>query len=452
MISIRSLETGSALDFDGPILLGTETNQARMNLSVEFEYKAVTASGKAAQGTMAGETKQAVALALQRQGLVPLSINLPGKASTLALKSGASKRPLFRLDAKRDHLPFWGRPKPKDLIMFAENLAVILRAGIPLNRGLNVLSELAENKRFREVIGKVAANIREGSSLWQALQSQGSVFPPVFISMIRAGETGSVLDTVLARLAEYLTGIQELKDYLVSAMIYPVILAFTAIGSVAVMLTLVVPKFAQIFQDIGVEMPLATQLMLTVGDFFQKYWLVLMLVCIGSGAGFRWAVGTTTGRYRWDLFKLRLPLLGSVFRKIEIARFARTFGTLLGSGLSILPALNIVKGVVVNQVMRSQLDMVYEDLKQGKMLSVSLERHDVFPPLAVHMLAVGEETGQLDAMMSKVGEIYDTELKSSIKSFTALFEPIVILFMGLLIGAMVVSMLLAIFSINELGF
>lgn len=419
----------------------------------EYHYKAVTPEGNLTQGALKASSEHAAALNLQRQNLTVLRISVSDGAAAPMIgrkqpRSGG--KPLGK--TRSSSLPrMTGRPGAKDLIMFAENLAILLKAGIPLSRALGVLSELIEKQRFREVVIDVSHRIREGSSLWQALQHHSAVFPPVFVNMVRAGESAGVLDLVLARLAEYQAGIQELKEYLVSSMIYPSILGLTAAGSIVVMLTLVVPKFAEIFADIGIELPMATQIMLGIGQFLQSYWLLLAGLVVGCVLGFRAMLRSPQGRLGWDRFKLGLPLLGPLFHKIEVARFSRTLGTLLGSGLSILGAMNIVKGVIFNQVLRDALGQVYDDLKQGRMLSTALEQRKVFPPLAVHMLGVGEETGALDTMLTKVGEMYDKDLKRTIKSFTSLFEPLVILLMGLIIGAMVVSMLLAIFSINEVA-
>ncbi len=420
-------------------------------MATDFQYRAVTPDGRSTAGTVRAAHETDVVRALQRQGLVVLRVTKgpegakPGGAAPVGPQrrfswTGASPRTLFA-----------GKPGPKDLILFAENLSVLLKAGIPLSRGLEVLGDLMENRRFSRIVGDVSNRIREGSSLWGALERHPAVFPPIFVNMVRAGEGAGVLDVVLDRVAEYLAGVQELKDYLFSSMIYPTVLGATAALSVVVMLTLVVPKFAEIFTDIGVELPLATMIMLNVGDFLQAYWLFLLGGGVALGLGLRSMVNTGRGRMAWDRLKLSLPMVGTMVQKIEVARFSRTMGTLLGSGLPILGALNIVKGVVFNQALRGALDQAYNDLKQGRMLSVALGKSRMFPPLAVHMLGVGEETGTLDTMLNKVGEMYDKDLKRAVKSFTALFEPLVILVMGLVIGAMVVSMLLAIFSINELA-
>ncbi len=427
---------------------------------MEFTYKAVTLEGKVHEGTQQGDSEDSVAARLQGQGLIPVQIAPAGKE----LGKVRRKKTVQVNGAKAGtaHSSFWHRlantsiqlkskAKTKDLILFAEHLSIMLHSGITLNKSLALLSELTENKAFSHVVQDIHNQIREGSSLWQALEQHPKVFPAVFVHMVRAGEAGGVLDGVLSRLAEYLTSVQELKEYLISAMIYPCILGLTALGSIVIMLTVVVPKFAEIFAGMGVDLPVMTQFMLGTGTFLQANWWILLLGLAMILLGIRSGLQTQAGRLRWDRTKLRLPLIGAIVLKVEIARFSRTLGTLLHSGVTILSAMNIVKGVVINSSLRQSLDQVYSDLKQGRMLSVSLEKRRVFPTLAVSMLGVGEESGDLSGMLSKIGEMYDKDLKSAIKAFTAVFEPVIILTMGLVVGAMVISMLLAIFSINELG-
>ena len=424
---------------------------------MEFIYKAATYEGKVRHGKILARDEKSAVAKIQAQGLVPLSVFLPG-SDVRETRAPESASPDVGSEVKKafsrlaDFKPVLGRRvKTRDLIMFAEHLSTMLKAGITLNKCLIILADLTENKAFARIILDVHNQIREGSSLYQALEKHPDVFPAVFISMVRAGETGGVLDLVLKRVSEFLEEIQKLKDYLVSSMIYPAILGLTAFVSLLIMLIVVVPRFAEIFTDMGVDLPLATSLMLMAGNFLQSNWWILLII---AGAGFflfKYLIHTPKGRHWWDRFKLGLPVIGPILIKIEIARFSKTLGTLLSSGVSILAAMNIVKGVVVNTSLKMSLDKVYDELKQGRMLSGSLERHKVFPSLAVNMLGVGEESGNMPEMLEKVGEMYDKDLKVAIKAFTSLFEPMVILVMGLVIGAMVVSMLLAIFSLNELG-
>ncbi len=425
---------------------------------MDFYYKAATFEGMIRQGKInAGDQKQAVSK-IHALGLIPLYVfesenSLNSSTPASGRRSGLAalfRRSFFDLTFLPSRL---GRRKVKnkDLIMFSENLSIMLKAGISLNKCLTIQADLTENKIFAGVIQNIHNHIREGSSLHQAMEKYPDVFPDVFASLVRAGESGGVLDLVLKRTSDYLREIQELKDYLVSSMIYPVILGITAIVSIMIMLTIVIPRFAGIFEDMGVELPAATKILLVSGSFLQAYWWMLILASGIVFFTFRYLVSTPGVREQWDRLKLRIPRVGSILLKVETARFSRTLGTLLSSGVSILAAMNIVKGVISNSALRFSLGQVYDDLKQGSMLSSSLEKRRVFPALAVNMLGVGEESGKTPEMLEKVGDMYDKEIKSSIKSFTNIFEPLVILVMGLIIGAMVVSMLLSIFTLNELG-
>ena len=336
--------------------------------------------------------------------------------------------------------------------MFSQDISALLEAGVPLLRCLKIIAELVEKKRFETIILDLHDQIKEGSTFWQSLEKHPAVFTPVFVNMVKAGEVGGILDTILARLGSYLDGVQELKEYLFSAMMYPLFLLITAAGSVAVLLAVVIPKFAGMFSDMGVALPVSTAVMLIVGTFLQTYWWLLLAGFLLLFYLLRLYVSTPSGRYTTDRLKLRIPILGSILKKIEISRFCRTFGTLLNSGIPILSALQMVRGVLSNVVLNTTIEDVYLQLKQGETLSGSLARADFFPPMAVQMIAIGEETGRMDSMLMRISDMYDREIKVNIKTFTSLFEPLIILLMGLVIGAMVISMLLAIFSVNDLGF
>ena len=420
----------------------------------EFSYKAVKRDGQVVEGRTTAGNEREVALRLQMEGQTPLQVVPFGDPFSQGRPSALTSLRLPDLSAlsrKQVSLSFWKQPSRRDLIMFAEDLAVLLGSGISLSRSLTILADLTTKKSFKAVIQDVHNRIREGGTLWESLQHHRKVFPPVFVNMVKAGESGGVLDSVLVKLAEYLNQVQELKEYVVSAMIYPAVLLLTAGASMLILLTFVIPKFADIFSDMGVALPTATRVMLASGQFLESYWWVLLLGVALLTAAFRTYVRSPRGRRVWGLAKLRTPLLGPVLKKIEISRFSRTLGTLLASGVSILAAMQIVRGVVLNPVLNSLLGDIYQDLKHGQVLSRALEKSGFFPTLAVHMVGVGEETGRMDVMLTKVAEVYDKELRVTIKSLTSLFEPLVILVMGLIIGAMVVSMLLAIFSVNELG-
>ena len=443
----------------------------------EFSYRAVNPEGETVSGRLAAVDRRRAVVLLQGRGLIPLRVEAAALVSAASAgqagsrsQAGAVKgrsRPSRRRQRVRvagktansldvrfknwvEQLP-GRRPGTKELAGFDEDLGLLLKAGVPLNRALVIIIELLEKPRFREVVQNLQDQVREGSTFWGALQSHPAVFPPVFIGMVRAGESSGILDATLERLALYLSGIQELKDFLLGAMIYPIILTLTTGVSIALLLALVLPKFAAIFADMGIALPLATKIMLECGNFLHAWWWLLLLLAGGLLLGIRRLYRHPQGRRLIDRLMLRLPGLGPLLIKIDLARFFRTLGAMLAGGLPILEALQIVVGVISNSRLREKVEHLREELRRGAVISRVLAADPLFPSLAVHMIGVGEETGNLDDMLEKLAEMYDRELKVTIKALTSLFEPLVILFMGLVIGAIVISMLMAIFSVNELG-
>jgi general secretion pathway protein F len=329
-------------------------------------------------------------------------------------------------------------------------LSVLLSAGLPLDRGLNILSEISEGKEMKEIVESILKAIREGSSFSDALQKHPRAFPRLYVNMIRAGETGGVLDVVLDKLNEFLESTKELKDHIFSAMIYPTILSLTGGISIIILLTFVLPKFSVIFAELGGGLPLPTKILLAVSEGMRTYWWIGIGIVVGGWIFIKSTLKTSAGKLKWDAFKLRL--LGDVIRKLETARFCRTLGTLLRSGVSFLQALNNSKDVINNQVIALALNAVSKGAKEGKGISGPLTEANVFPPLALSMIKVGEETGQLDTMLLKVATAYEKSLKDSVKRFVGFIEPAMILIMGLVIGFIVISMLMAIFSITDMPF
>lgn len=417
-------------------------------------YRAVNAQGEIVTGSHpAAGGERDVILHLQAQGLTPLRVQ--ASPFTAGRGGAASRRqkksPSTRSGRKWDITLFPSRLSPRDLITFAQDVAVLLESGISLARGLHILQDLnAHRRNLHALLARVHEDLREGSPFWEALDRQRPKVPPVFVSMVRAGETGGALPLILNRLAAYLEDMQELKEFLRGAMIYPAILTVTSLVSLVVMLIVVVPRFAQVFTDMGMELPAVTQFMFTAGEIMQRRWWVMLLALAGIVMGLVLALRTNQGRQTWDRVVLRLPGIGGFKRKIEIARFCRTLGTLLDSGVPILQSMRIVRGVVMNSLLNQAIGQAHDDLKQGMVLSAALEKSGLFPPLAVNMVGVGEETGRLGMMLDKVGQLYDKELKKGVKVFSSFFEPMVLLVMGTLIGGMVISMLLAIFSINDM--
>ena len=284
---------------------------------------------------------------------------------------------------------------------------------------------------------------------WQNTQR---LSPPFNVSMVRAGEAGGVLESVLSRLGEFLESAQELKDYIKSAMVYPVFLVGVGGLSIIILLTFVIPKFSIIFSDMGQTIPLSTQFLLGISHLLQSYWWAILAVLGGGYYFLRKYLNTPAGRLKFDRKKMKFPVVGDLIKKIEVARFARTLGTLTKSGVPILQALTLVKDILENRVISAAMENVYTRVKEGDRLSKPLRDTGIFPPLAIQMITVGEETGRLDRMLLRVAESYEKMVRNTVKRLISLLEPTMILLMGLVVGFVVVSMLMAVFSMNEMPF
>jgi general secretion pathway protein F len=394
-----------------------------------FSYRATTIEGAIFEGVIEAADERSAVEKLKNTGYIPLKVTAPreGIKRKITLKSARS-----------------------DLLTFTTELSALLGAGLPLDRSLNILSGISESKEMKSVIQSVLKSIREGSSFSDALQKHPKIFPRLYVNMIRAGEAGGVLDVVLEKLNEFLESTKELRDHIFSVMIYPSILLVTGGISIIVLLTYVLPKFSVMFDELGGSLPLPTQILLTISHTLKSYWWIVLAILVTVWIVFKKYIKTDTGRYKWDSFKLKI--MGDVIRKLETARFCRTLGTLLKSGVPLLQALNNARDVLNNQVIASAVNTVSAGAKEGKGIAVPLSDTKVFPPLALSMIKVGEETGQLDTMLMRVATTYEKSLNVAIKRFVNLLEPVMILSMGLIIGFIVVSMLIAIFSITELPF
>lgn len=402
----------------------------------EFLYKATTLGGETVEGLMDGKDEESIIQGLHRLGYIPIRI-------TSAQKKGAP----FRLSSI---LP--RRVGIKDLLVFTQELSTLISAGLPLDRSLGILGTLTENERLSEAVKDILKRIEGGNSLAEALGNHPRIFPKLYVNMVKAGESGGFLEVILSRLAQYLQSTKEIRDYLISVMIYPLILMMVSGVSIVILMTFVIPRFARIFSDMGQAIPLSTQIMLSISYSIKSYWWIGLGIILMIYLGLRIYNQDEERRLRWDKFKLRWVAIGDLIKKVEVARFSRTLGTLIQSGVSILPALNLVKEISQNRVISRSIALVHDRLREGKAISKSLEEAEVFPPLAVHLISVGEETGKLDAMLIKVAESYEENVRNTIKRFVSLLEPLIILVMGAVVGFIVISMLLAIFSINEIPF
>jgi len=400
----------------------------------EYLYKATTLSGQTVEGSMEGKDEEIVLKSLHQMGYIPIRI------TTTQEKRSESR--LFSFLPQRVGV--------KNLMIFTQELSTLVSAGLSIDRSLEILGDLTENRSLRETVKDILKKVEGGSSLGEALGSHPRIFSKLYVNMVKAGESGGFLETILSRLAQYLESTKEIKDQVVSVMIYPLILMIVSGASITVLVTFVIPRFATIFSDMGQAIPLPTQIILTFSQFVRGYWWVGVGMIAAIYFGLKMYTQNEERRWKWDRFKLRWALVGDLIKKMEVARFARTLGTLLQSGVSILPAFNLVKEISQNQAISRSISYVHDRLREGKGISKSLEETAIFPPLAVHMIGVGEETGRIDEMLIKVAESYEENVRTAVKRFVSLLEPMILLIMGGVVGFIVLSILLAITSITEM--
>ncbi len=401
-----------------------------------YNYEATTRDGNIVTGTIDVTDERSAIDRIQEMGYFPLKV----------MKAVEREGLLSRLTS------FQSRVGEKDIMSFTYQLGVLLDAGFTLDRSLSILSDLTEKKKLRELLQELMSQVRSGKSFSEALLKFPSVFPLFYVNMIKAGEAGGFIEDSISRMAEYLETSQALKDDVRSALIYPLLLSFVGGAAVIILLTFVVPQFSKIFTDMGETLPLPTLILLAVSNALIRTWWILLLLIAGCYFMIRRYINTDKGRTFWDKLKFRLPIFGKLFKEAAVSRFARTFGTLLGSGVPILNALQIVKGTLGSEKISEIISSVREATRKGRGIAEPLRNSEIFPPLAVHMVTVGEETGRLDEMLVKIADRFDTEVRTTVKRLLALLEPVLILIMGILVGFIVIAMLTAIFSINELPF
>lgn len=407
-----------------------------------FYYKAVNASGEVQEGELSVANQQLILARLQKQGLTPIRID-----ELSAQKQKEKQQQKIKTTSKKIKKK---AIKPDDIRVFTDDLSTLLNAGMPLDRAFDILIDLAENAQMQTVLTNIRDNVMGGSSLAEAMEAEKGVFSRFYLNMIRAGEAGSAIDKVLVRLTEFLERSAELKETVKSALIYPIILLSVAGLSVIILLTFVVPQFSQMFEDAGKALPLPTQIVIGMGAFFQEYWWAVAFAIIGIIYFFKKQFANPETKRFWDAKLLKFSLVGDLITKIEVARFTRTLGTLLENGVPLLSALSIMKDTMSNLVMADSIGRVTQSLKEGRSLTEPLQAEGYFPKMAVQMVRVGEETGQLTEMLVKVANIYDKEVRNAVQRMLSLLEPILILGLGVVIAGIIFSILIAILSVNDL--
>ena len=402
-----------------------------------FHYKAATVLGKVEEGYREAINQQTLLLELQAQGLIPIKISVAKKTGFSLTK--------WRADNKQ-HI------SQKNILFLTGELATLLNAGLPLDRSLLILSQLTEdNPKLNLVVMDLLEKVKSGKSLANALESHQDSFGRFYLNMIRAGELGGDLGAVLNRLSDYMHRSQSIKSAINTALIYPAVLFVMSMISLCIMLVYVVPQFKELFDSAGKELPVSTQIVLSLSEMLKNSLWIIVLVILGLVKIVQYQLANPRFRRKIDELLLTIPLLSDVLITFEIARFARTFGTLLINGVSILQSLALVRETLSNLVLLEIVERAENAIKQGKQLFDALSSQPVFPIMALQMIKIGEETGNLENMLIKIADIYDEQLKNTIQRMLALLEPVLIISLGLIIGGIIVSILLAILSVNDLA-
>ena len=397
-----------------------------------YEWKGRDRNGTAQTGVLIGDTKDAVIAALRRQQIVVSTVKEKGKEIALP--------------------KFGGGISSKDIAVFTRQFSVMIDAGLPLVQCLDILGQQQDNKAFQKVILQVRQDVEGGSSLAEAMRKHPQAFDDLYVNMVAAGEAGGILDTILQRLAAYIEKAVKLNAQVRAALVYPAAVIGISVIVVYLILWKVIPVFASLFEGLGGQLPWLTRMVVNFSNFIGRFWWLIFIVVFGSLFALRQYYKTDAGRYQIDKIMLRIPAIGMLLRKIAVARFCRTLGTLLSSGVAILEALDITARTAGNAVIEEALLKVRKEVEEGKTIADPLTRSEQFPPMVCQMIGVGEQTGAMDTMLSKIADFYEDEVDSAVEGMMALMEPMIIAFLGVVIGVIVVAMYLPMFSlISQIG-
>ncbi len=395
---------------------------------MEFIYKAANASGLIETGRLEAASGEQLVTILKNKGLIPLEVK-PATGSGLS--------------------PFKKRFSRKERLTFTRQLAGLLNAGVGLEKALAIINRLSFSREMNEVISQILRLLREGHSFTAALEKFPRYFNPLYVSMIRAGEAGGILPKVLNRLIRYLEEEINLRNFIISSLIYPVILGLASLGVLLLYVIVVIPTFEPVFADLGAELPLITRIVMLLGKVLQYFWWIFLLLAVGGGVWFWKWTQTEEGGLKFDRLKLTLPLLGNVLTKIAVSRMSLSLSMLCGSGVPLLNAFSIAGDVSGNLELNRVLKEVIQEVRQGSTLVASMSNKSIFPALAVEMFGVGEESGNLEEMLEQIASTYESEVRQSLSVFLAVFEPLLILFMVGVIGILAIAILVPIFNLNS---
>ena len=419
-----------------------------------FTYIALDSRGQESTGLVEATTTNEAIGELRRAGYFPTHVYEEGAAATAqpkARRQKKAKKPRAERKAGGMNIVLFQRKtvKPKVLMIFTRQLATLIDAGLPLLRGLNVLAKQEKDSVLKNTINKLADSVQGGSTFSEGLAQHPRIFNDLYVNMVKAGELGGVLEVVLTRLAEFQEKAQKIKNKVVAAMVYPIIVMVLAVSIMTFLLVFIVPRFEVIFHEMLGDKPLPaiTVFVISVSSFVQNHWAVLLGILVALIVGSKIVARTRAGRNALDRIKLRAPLFGDLIRKTAISRFSRTLGTLVTSGVPILQALTITRETAGNSVIARAISQVHDSVKEGESIVLPLEASGAFPPMVISMIDVGEETGQLPEMLLKIAEVYDDEVDNSVAALTSLLEPIMIVFLAVVVGTIVIALFMPLISI-----
>lgn len=392
-----------------------------------YEWKGRDRNGSPQSGVLVADSKEAVISALRRQQIVVTTVKEKGKEIALPRLGGGIKS--------------------KDVAIFTRQFSVMIDAGLPLVQCLDILSQQQENKSFQKILFQIREDVEAGSSLAEAMRKHPQAFDDLYVNMVAAGEAGGILDTILQRLSVYIEKAVKLKTQVRSALIYPVAVISIAVIVVYVILWKVIPVFSSLFEGLGADLPFLTLWVVALSKFIGRFWWLIFLVVAAAIIAVRQYYQTETGRYQIDSLLLRLPVLGIILRKIAVARFCRTLGTLLNSGVAILESLDITARTSGNAVLEEAILKVRKAVEEGKTVADPLSRSGQFPAMVCQMIAVGEQTGAMDTMLAKIADFYEEEVDAAVEGLMKLIEPVMIFFLGVVIGTIVVAMYMPMFTL-----
>ncbi len=395
----------------------------------KYPYQAVDGAGRNVRGVIEAETRLEALQALQQQRLYVVNLGAARTGSSLFSMGGG------------------GRVRHEDILAFTWQFATMVGAGIPLLKCLDILKGQAKNQRFKEAIGAINQDVQNGATLADSLARHPAIFSRLYVNMVRAAEVGGLLDQVLVRVAQFLENDMEIRHKIKSAMMYPILVLSFAVIMMAAMFNVVLPQFKSIFSGMNIEMPTLTKVIFTVSDLSAQYWYVPPAVLIGVVLTLRALVRTPSGRVQYDAIKLRVPIVGELVLKMAVSRFSRTLGVLVASGVPLVRCLEIVGETSGNAIIANALDKVRTGVLDGQRLSMPMAATGLFPSMVVHMVDVGEESGQLSEMLVKVSDFFDKEVDAAVKGLTSMIEPALIILMGVLVGIIAVSIMGPIFTL-----